>query len=160
MNLRNPVRRYGVTALVAMMAAAMPAACDAGGDSGAGGGSAAMTLSVREPAPNATVTMPFTVTFDSSVPLGDEASGRHHVHLYFDDNSNDYLIVESGSVQVTKAPAGVHVMHLSLRNANHSAAGVEAQVMVTIAGAPGPSAPASPSSPSSPAETDGGTYSY
>ena len=147
---RREVSKFGVTALVAIMTAALPAACGSTDDSGA------MSLSVREPAASATVTVPFAVAIDSSVPLGDEASGLHHVHLYFDGNSNDYLIVESTNVQVTNAPPGQHVMHLSLRNANHSAAGVETQVTLTISGAAGPSSPAPPPSGSS----GGGGYDY
>ncbi|NUT18826.1 MAG: hypothetical protein HOV77_06550 [Hamadaea sp.] len=147
---RREVSKFGVTALVAIMTAALPAACGSDGDAGT------MSLSVREPAADATVTVPFAVAFDSSVPLGDEASGLHHVHLYFDDNSNDYLIVESTSVQVTNAPPGRHVMHLSLRNANHSAAGVETQVTLIVSGTPGPSSPA----PQPSASSDGGGYGY
>jgi hypothetical protein len=160
MNLRNPVQKYGVAAVIAMMAATM-AACS---NDESSGGSAGTSLQVTAPAANATVTVPFTVTFDSGVPLGDETSGLHHVHLYFDDNSDDYLVVESTTVQVTNAPAGTHVMHLSLRNANHSAAGAETQVALTISAAPGGS-PATPTAPASPtpsaAPSDGGSgYSY
>jgi hypothetical protein len=79
--------------------------------------------------------VPFTITFTSSVPLGDESTGRHHVHLYFDGNDDDYLIVRDTTVQVQNAPAGAHTMHMSLRNANHTPAGAEAEVPLTITSA-------------------------
>jgi hypothetical protein len=165
MNLRNPVHRYSAAAVIALMAATMPAACGNGsggyGGSGGGSGGGTMSVSVSEPAAGATVSLPFTVKIDSSVPLGDSASGRHHVHLYFDSNVNDYQVVETDTAQVTKAPAGQHVLHVSLRNANHSPAGAETQVTVVIgggAGTPGQTSSPSPAPSSSPG--NGYTYNY
>ncbi|NUT32572.1 MAG: hypothetical protein HOV79_05795 [Hamadaea sp.] len=124
------------------------------------GGTDQMRVAVVSPAADARVALPFTVQIDSSVPLGDEASGLHHVHLYFDGNSDDYLIVESTTVQVAEAPAGAHTLHLSLRNANHSAAGAETEVPLTISGTGGtpPTSPA-PTEPA-PSPTGDGGYTY
>src|SRR5688572_32600718 len=36
------------------------------------------------------------------------------------------------STEITEAPSGEQTMHISLRNANHSAAGVEATTKLTI----------------------------
>jgi hypothetical protein len=140
--------------LALMLTAVLLVACgdDGAGSSGAGG----PTIAITQPAGGTTVTVPFTVTFTSSVPLGAEDTGLHHVHLYFDGNSDDYLIVRGTTVQVTEAPAGSHTMHLSLRNANHSAAGAEAEVPLTIGGAGGQQSPAP--TPSA-APTDDG-YEY
>jgi hypothetical protein len=104
---------------------------NAGGDGGGAGGGLALT--VLEPAAGADVSVPFTVTVDTSVPLGPSESGRHHVHIWFDDDEDNYLIVESDTTRVNAAPTGAHVMHVSLRNANHSAAGVEATTRVVVA---------------------------
>jgi hypothetical protein len=125
---------------------------DAGGSDGGG-----LSVSVTDPAADATVAVPFTVTVQASVPLGPEDSGKHHVHIWFDDNESEYRVVETPTTQITDLPSGPHIMHVSLRNANHSAAGAETQVALTVSGAPGAptSAPAETSTPDGPP-----TYDY
>jgi hypothetical protein len=123
------------------------------GSGGSGGGSAGgMTVSIVEPADGASVQMPFKVRVNSSVPLGTTKSGAHHVHLFFDGNENKYEVVESDTVEVSsssKSAAGLtpgqHVMNISLRNADHSAAGAETKINVQVGGA-GDSGPAQPPS--------------
>ena len=132
------------TAVVAAAGAALAltlAACGAngsGGDADAG----AMSVTVTEPAPDSTVPVPFTVSVTSSVPLGRTQTGKHHVHIWFDGNANSYQVVETPTVQITQLAPGRHVMHVSLRNANHSPAGAETEVPITVGGAGGASAPA------------------
>jgi hypothetical protein len=118
-----------------------------------------LSVVVVEPASGARVSTPFTVKIDSSVPLGPSESGRHHVHIWFDDNESDYLIVESDTTQVTKAPAGQHTMHVSLRNANHSPAGAEASTPVTVGSGGGPTS-SSGGDGASPTSSDANPYSY
>jgi hypothetical protein len=101
---------------------------DDGGDTGQGG----MTLEITSPKDASTVDVPFTVDLTSSEKLGPTDSGEHHVHVYFDDDDQDYMVVEGDSVDVTDLPEGEHVIHASLRNADHSAAGAEAEVTVTV----------------------------
>ncbi len=96
------------------------------------GGSDGMTLSITAPEDGAEIDVPFTVEFDSSETLGPTGSGDHHVHVYFDGDDSDYMVVESDSVEVEDLSSGEHVLHASLRNADHSAAGVEAEVTVTV----------------------------
>jgi hypothetical protein len=91
-----------------------------------------LSVSLVSPANGATISAPFTVKLRSSVPLGPTDSGKHHVHIYFDDHADDYTIVESDTAQITSAPAGEHTLHASLRNANHSPAGAEATVKVMV----------------------------
>jgi hypothetical protein len=126
---------------------------DAGGNGSGGGG---MSLKIVEPADGTSVSPPFTVKVQASVPLGTTGSGKHHIHVWFDDKANDYQVVEADHVDVDsgKLPAGQHVIHASLRNANHSAAGAEAEetVMVTGGGAPAPAA--------SPTQTSTGGNGY
>jgi hypothetical protein len=122
-----------VAAAALLLAAGGLVACgddESGASSGGSGGG--MSVSVLEPAAGADVKVPFTVKVDSSVPLGPSESGRHHVHIWFDEDEENYLIVESDTTQVNAAPTGEHVMHVSLRNANHSAAGVEATTRVVV----------------------------
>ncbi len=116
-----------------LLAAAALAACGDDESASTGGSGGGMAVTVLEPAAGADVSVPFTVKLDSSVPLGPSESGRHHVHIWFDDDEDNYLIVESETTEISAAPTGEHVMHVSLRNANHSAAGVEANTRVVVA---------------------------
>ena len=138
-------RRSGWRALQPLVAigalAAVLAGCGTDGPA-AGAGGDSLSVAVREPAPNATVTVPFTVTVAASVPLGATDTGRHHVHIWFDEHANEYRVVEAPTVEITDLPAGQHIMHVSLRNANHSPAGAETQVPITVGGARASPAPA------------------
>lgn len=124
-----------------LLAAGVLAGCGADDATGAGG-AGGLSVSVAEPAAGATVSVPFTVTVQASVPLGTTESGRHHVHIWFDDNADDYQVVEAPTTQVTQLSAGKHVMHVSLRNANHSPAGAETQVEITVGDGSGGTQPA------------------
>lgn len=148
------LRRLAPAAAAVLMATLT--ACS-GSDSTTGDGGD-LSLSIIEPVSGATVAVPFSVRLESSAPLGPTESGKHHVHIWFDDNEAKYVIVESDVVQITEAPAGQHTMHVSLRNANHSPAGTEVTAPLTIGGAPaGSSAPASPGPASSAPDMD---YDY
>ncbi|MGS2617873.1 hypothetical protein ACVCAH_25615 [Micromonospora sp. LZ34] len=103
-----------------------------GTNNAAEGDGSELSVVVVEPASGATVSTPFTVKVDSNVPLGPTESGQHHVHIWFDDNESDYLVVESDTTQIIEALSGQHTMHVSLRNANHSPAGAEATTTITI----------------------------
>jgi hypothetical protein len=107
------------------------------GTANGGEATGSLSVSVAEPESGTMVTVPFTVRIDSSVPLGPSESGQHHVHVWFDGQENDYLIVESETVEITDLPAGAHTMHVSLRNANHSAAGAETEIPITVGDAGG-----------------------
>lgn len=156
------IRKFSAAALVAIAMVALSGACSS--DGAGSGGSGKPSLSISRPAAGSTVTLPFTVQFTSNEQLGATSTGLDHVHLYFDDHSDRYLIVESTSVQVTDAPAGQHVMHLSLRNANHSPAGAEAQLTLTInGGSANPSATPSgvaSAAPTPSSDGGGGGYGY
>lgn len=149
--LARRYRRVGyVVAAMLALAATMLAACGDDSDS-AGAAQGGLSVSVLEPADGATVTVPFTIKVKSSVPLGPTESGRHHVHIWFDGNEDEYQVVESDSLQVTNLPAGEHSVHVSLRNANHSPAGADAQTMLVVGGGDGaPAATTPPAATSSP----------
>jgi hypothetical protein len=93
-----------------------------------------LSMSVTEPTMGASVTAPFTVKVSSSVPLGVVSTGMHHLHIWFDGDANKYQMVESDTGQVKSVPAGAHAMHVSLRNADHTAAGVDVEVPLTVSG--------------------------
>jgi hypothetical protein len=112
------------------------AACSqAGASTGSGGG---MSVSIVSPSDGATVSEPFTVKLDTSVPIGDPSTGEHHVHLCFDGASCDDLsgtvITYADSVQVSTLSPGTHTIEASLRNADHSDAGVSTQITITVSG--------------------------
>lgn len=144
------MRRYGLAAILALLAVTTPAACTQEVSS-----SGKPTLSVSEPGTSAAVSVPFTVKINTNVRLGEPESGDYHVHVYFDNNVNKYIVMTSDTARITDAPAGVHVMHLSLRHANHSAAGVETSIQVTIGSGGSVASPEPTRSPSpSPSATD------
>lgn len=109
------------------------AACgESGGDAAAG--EDGTTLEIVSPEDGAEIGLPFTVELESSEELGPPEDGVHHVHVYFDGNDSEYEIVEAETWDVTtiQAPAGEHTLHASLRNADHSPAGVETEITVTV----------------------------
>jgi hypothetical protein len=143
---RRPLAGGGAVVVLLFFALLLAACSAGGGDAAAGEGEGGPSVEITEPTADASVTAPFTVTVTASDPLGPTESGQRHVHIWFDDNEDDYLVVESDTVQITDAPAGQHTMHVSLRNANHSPAGADTEVQLTIGGSgggqPNESAPA------------------
>lgn len=125
------VRLVGALFALGLVAAACSSA-------GASTGSGGMSLSIASPGDGASVSEPFTVKLDASVPIGEPTTGEHHVHLCFDGGSCDELsqsvIAYQDSVQVMGLSPGMHTIHASLRNADHSDAGVSAEITVTVSG--------------------------
>ena len=112
------------------------AACSGASAASSGGG--AMSISIASPKDGATVSEPFTLKLDASVPIDDPSTGEHHVHLCFDGASCDDLagtvISYTDSVQVSTLSPGTHTIEASLRNADHSDAGVSTQITITVSG--------------------------
>ena len=149
---------YGRRALaggaVAVLAAGLLAACgntDSSGGSGSGGDSP--SLSITSPSEGDSVGGTFTVKWDANVELGDPDTGRDHVHVFVDGNSNDYTVVGGDSFEVTGLSPGEHTVDVTLQNADHSPAGAEDLVDVTVSGSGGTSSPSDDSS-------GGGSYKY
>jgi len=117
---------------------------DAGSSGGGDSGSSGDKVTIKEPTDGASIDIPFTLNLDSSVTLGTTESGEHHVHLFFDGNDSNYEVVESNSMEISdSSPAlkglkpGKHELDISLRNADHSAAGFDTSIMVTVNGTGG-----------------------
>ena len=121
-------------ALRGLVAVAVLAVAACGAEQAAPG--PAPTLSIASPTQGESLALPFTVELKSSVPLAAPETGEHHVHVFFDGNDSVYTLVYGNSVEITELPASVvpgrHVLNASLRNADHSAAGVEASVEVVL----------------------------
>jgi hypothetical protein len=146
--------RPRIIAVIGLVAALLGGCGGDGGNPGSNN-NPALTLSIVEPMGGTAVTVPFTVKVTSSVPLGAITTGQHHVHVYFDDNTAEYTLGESDTVQITKAPTGSHRLRVSLRNADHTAAGADTEVMVIVSGG-GTSGTPTPG----PSGSDDGDYRY
>ncbi|MEV6106673.1 hypothetical protein AB0M28_18425 [Streptomyces sp. NPDC051940] len=116
------------------------AACGSDDGSGSGSGAGSGTeVSITSPADDGSISIPFTLKVDASEELGTTDSGKHHVHLYFDGDDQKYEVVEEASHEITaESPAvagltpGEHTLNVSLRNADHSPAGAEDEITVTV----------------------------
>jgi hypothetical protein len=151
------VRGIWVIAVFAFVLLA--AAC--GDEATAGGGSA--TFDITAPADGARVGSPFTVEVASDVALGDPSSGNHHVHLCFDGSGCDteYSLVYGSTFEVDDLTPGEHTIEASLRNADHSDAGVTDTITVTVGTGSGTASNADgDASPSRSEDATGGGYGY
>ncbi|WP_152365879.1 hypothetical protein [Microlunatus speluncae] len=99
-----------------------------GGDPGVG----PATISITEPAEAAMVTQPFTLRVETSVELGPPESGKHHVHLTFDGREDDYTVEPDGTMTIDQLSPGPHTIKVTLRHADHSPTGAEAELTVTV----------------------------
>jgi hypothetical protein len=150
---------YGRRALtggaVAVLAAGLLAGCgNTTASGGSGSGSDSPSLSITSPSEGDTVGSSFTVKWDSNVELGEPDTGKDHVHVFIDGNSNDYTVVGGDSFQVTGLSDGQHTVDITLQNADHSPAGAEDQVDVMVSGSGGSQSPSDDSS------SGGGSYNY
>src|SRR5262245_39143488 len=131
--MRGPKAWLGAVGALFALALVATACSNAGASTGSG-----MTLKIASPSDGATVSEPFKVTFDASVPLGQPTTGDHHVHLCFDGGSCDELsqsvIAYGNSVMVSDLSPGMHTIEASLRNADHSDTGVSAPISATVSG--------------------------
>jgi hypothetical protein len=109
------------------------------GDTGdAGDGHGELTISITAPADGATVEPGFEVEVDPSVDVGEPATGRHHVHIYYDGNRSDgqydivYDVDEPHAAGQDLSP-GEHSVEAVIANADHSLTDASAEVTVTVA---------------------------
>ena len=91
-----------------------------------------LSLSIEEPTEGSRVRLPFTLEYRASVPLGAPETGKHHVHIWYDGNENEYEVVNGATFTISDLAPGRHTVTVSLRNADHSAAGAEDEVTVAV----------------------------
>jgi hypothetical protein len=165
---RRPGRRAAsALALVAVIALAGAAACgddDDTTEAGAGGG-AEMTISVTEPTDGAEVGSPFDVEVDTSVDIGEPDTGLHHVHLYYDGNTDegDYDLVYDPTFTVERELSpGEHTIEAVVANADHSLTDARDELTVTVgdAGAGGSGGPGTTADDSDATDTTTGSDPY
>jgi hypothetical protein len=118
-------------------------------------GASDATIGFVTPSDGATVTVPFDVELEASVPLGEPETGNQHAHLYFDSStdSSDYDIVYGTAAEVTRQLGpGEHTIIVALANPDHGLAGPTQQITVMVGGdsrgatdgaSPAPTPPAS-----------------
>lgn len=121
---------------------------------GSGGQQGSPALTITEPKNGATVTLPFTVKYTTSVQLGPTDSGKDHVHVFLDGKKNEYTVVTANSYEIKNAPTGKHEVDVTLQHADHSPVGPTAKIMVNITGS------GSGGSTGGSGGTGGGGYSY
>jgi hypothetical protein len=144
--MKTLLRTVSLTA-TAVLAGGALAAC--GGSSDASGSSP--TVSITSPANGATVGRDVQVSWNTNEQLGPPESGRDHVHVFVDGHSNDYTVVGGNSFTVKGLTPGKHTIDVTLQHADHSPAGAQDEVDVTVSPtATSPTSPAtSGSTPSS-----------
>jgi hypothetical protein len=119
-------------AVVGIILLALVGTSCGGGDAEAGGGSSEFRISA--PSDGDAVTVPFKMEFSTDAQLGPPESGENHVHVFYDGNEDAYEVVNGDSFVVSELDAGKHTLSASLRNADHSPAGAEDTITVTIRG--------------------------
>ncbi len=147
-------KRVSMSVMLGTMLLVGATACggDSSGDtasgSGGGGSGGNMTVSIVEPADGSSIQVPFKLKVNSSASLGTTESGQHHVHLFFDGDDSKYEVVEADNMEISNSSKAVqglspgkHELNVSLRNADHSAAGAEAKIMVEVGGSGGSQPP-------------------
>jgi hypothetical protein len=144
------VRRNLAGGALAVLAAGLLAGCGSQSSAGTGSGSDSPTLTITSPSSGDTVGSSFTVEWDSDVELGEPDTGKDHVHVFVDGNSNDYTVVGGESFEVTGLSDGNHTVDVTLQHADHSPAGAEDQVDVMVSG----------SGSSDDSSSGGGGYNY
>jgi hypothetical protein len=105
-------------------------------DAGSGGESGGeTTISVTEPADAAEVRTPFEVEVDTDEELGEPDTGLHHLHLYYDGDTQegDYDVVYEPSFTVDRdLGPGEHTIEAVVANADHSLTDARDEVTVTV----------------------------
>ena len=91
-------------------------------------------VTITSPADGASVQMPFLLKWDSTVPLGPPDTGRDHVHVFVDGNSNDYTVVGGTQFQIKDLSPGKHKIEIALQHADHSPVGPKSATTVTVGG--------------------------
>lgn len=115
------------------LAAALLAGCsDQASGAADGGGGDGGGLTITQPADGATVDTSVDVAWESDVELGEPETGRDHVHVFVDGDSADYTVVGGNEFTIEGLSPGEHTINVTLQHADHSSAGEEDEVDVTV----------------------------
>jgi hypothetical protein len=125
-------------ALVALLPLALGLAACGGDDdtaTGSGDSSGAGAISIATPSDGAEVGSGFEVKLDTDADLGEPDTGKKHIHLYYDGDTDqgDYDLVYGDSFTVDRdLGEGEHTIKAALANADHSLTGDEDEITVTV----------------------------
>lgn len=132
----RPRRAAYVGAAVAAVALLVAAACGDDDDSTAAGaaGGNGPTIDITAPADGDEVGRSFEVKVDSNESLGEPDTGRHHIHLYYDGNTQEgeYDVVYGDSATVDSLDPGEHTIEAVIANADHSLTDARDEITVTV----------------------------
>jgi hypothetical protein len=131
------ISRRRLATTLSVLALLGAAACGANA-SGNTAGSGEPKVTITSPHDGATVTVPFTLEFTTSVPIGPTDSGQDHVHVFADGQTNNYEVVTAPRATINDLSPGEHTIGVTLQHADHSPAGAQAQVKVTVTGGGSP----------------------
>jgi hypothetical protein len=137
--MHHPVRSAVAIATIAFALAA----CGSGSDETSGASSGGEKVTITSPSDGDMVDVPFMLKWDSTVPLGPPDSGKDHVHVYVDGQSNDYTVVGGTEFQVKGLSPGEHTVEISLQHADHSPVGPKSEISVTVGAGGGSESPSS-----------------
>jgi hypothetical protein len=126
--MRSPARTLALAATT-LATAAVLAAC---GSNDASGGEGGPEVTITSPSDGADVGSSVEVTWDTNVELGEPDTGKDHVHVFVDGQSNDYTVVGGNEFTVEGLTAGEHTINVTLQHADHSSAGAEDEVGVNV----------------------------
>ncbi|HEX6569095.1 MAG TPA: hypothetical protein VF015_08015 [Acidimicrobiales bacterium] len=159
----RPRRAAYVGTAVAAVVLLVAAGCGDDDDSttaGAAGGGNGPTIDITAPAGGAEVGRSFDVEIDSSESLGEPDTGRHHVHLYYDGNTQEgeYDVVYGDSATVDGLDPGEHTVEAVIANADHSLTDARDEITVTVSDDAGAGGGTTDSSDET--DDDGTDYGY
>ncbi len=137
--MHKPVRSIVAIAVIALATAA----CGSGSSDSAGTSAGEAEVTITSPSDGDAVDVPFMLEWDSTVPLGPPDSGKDHVHVYVDGQTNDYTVVGGNEFQVEGLSPGEHTVEISLQHADHSPVGPKSEITVTVGGGAGSQSPSS-----------------
>lgn len=155
---RGATRAAAVAAGLVLLAAGCG---DDGDDASTGGSGDGPGLRVAAPADGDSVTVPFDLTVETDEELGEPDTGRHHLHVYYDGDTDegDYDLVYEDSFTVERdLEPGEHTVEVVLAQADHSLTDQRDEVTVTIGEGAGAGGEA-PGGTGGTEDTDGG-YGY
>ena len=137
--MRRPVRFIAAIAAIVLTVTA----CGSGTDDTAGASAGGEKVTITSPSDGDAVDVPFMLEWDSTVPLGPPDSGKDHVHVYVDGQTNDYTVVGGTEFEVKGLSPGEHTVEISLQHADHSPVGPKSEISVTVGGGGGSESPSS-----------------
>ncbi len=128
----RPSRKLVIAFAVAALSVSACGSGDEGVAANANGGEPNVTIT--SPKDGAKVQVPFELTWDSTELLGEPDTGKDHVHVYVDGQSNDYTVVGGTKFEIKDLSPGEHKIEISLQHADHSPVGPKSATTVTVGG--------------------------